>query len=455
LNEKKIAKPRRKKEISETEVKPVAEKVAKPKKAATAKKTETIKSEAKDFVIDSAGKLKPARKTKKTPSELTAKTPVSDADDVPEMVAAAGSELAEAVHTIQETIETETPVIKPKTRKRTTAAKKTAAPSSESAVKKTASRAKKKAAETASLISETSTVTAETKTSTETEPAPRKEESPIFKELSEPKLPVLPQENRARLQIQSPTRIFFYWSVKHNPFETLHRAFAGRAADYQLTAKLVNLNTNTEEIFPVEAAGSHWFDVDANTRYRIELGFFAASRPFVRLMYSNTVETPRSAPSPNTDWSTDFTVSADQFAEVLDASGYAQDAFEIAFAGDDRETSDVATQNVFVQLGGKPDAENNLGELRSALLALASQASLESLRGQISRSIFAQLETMMRENAERLSAEKILAALNENFDLGDETEEFLSPVFGASAIHFPRSKPRFPKFSPISSRRWK
>jgi len=38
--------------------------------------------------------------------------------------------------------------------------------------------------------------------------------SPVFKELASPKLPELSRENRAKLLMQSPNQLFFYWSVK-------------------------------------------------------------------------------------------------------------------------------------------------------------------------------------------------------------------------------------------------
>ena len=43
--------------------------------------------------------------------------------------------------------------------------------------------------------------------------------SPEFLELAVPKLPVLPKENRARLLMQSPNRLYFYWSVRDVPPE--------------------------------------------------------------------------------------------------------------------------------------------------------------------------------------------------------------------------------------------
>jgi len=284
------------------------------------------------------------------------------------------------------------------------------------------------------------------------------EKSPIFKELSEPKLPELPKENRARLQMQSPNRLYFYWSIKNNPFQTLNRVFGGNAANYKLVAKLVNRTQNREEIIPVEDEGSVWFDVEADLTYRIEIGFYDAHRPFVRLIFSNTVETPRRNPSPRHDFSSDWAVSANQFAQVLDVSGYAQDAVEVVLAGDDLEFAQRATRNAFSQVIGNQAndfTENDASEIRFVLLALASGYSLENLRGQISKNLFAKL----LETGENLSAEKALDVLQENFgEFADETieEDFGHTVFGASSINFPRFSRRkvLPKFAPISSLRF-
>ncbi len=284
------------------------------------------------------------------------------------------------------------------------------------------------------------------------------EKSSVFKELSEPKLPELPKENRARLQMQSPNRLYFYWSIKNNPFQMLNRVFAENAANYTLVAKLVNQTQSREEIIPIEAEGSAWLDVDANSTYRTEIGFYAAQRPFVRLMFSNTVETPRKNPSPHRDFSSDWAVSANQFTQVLDVSGYAQDAVEVALAGDNLEFADNAARNAFSQVAGNlanDFTENDAGEIRFVLLALASGYSPENLRGQISKNLFAKL----LETGENLNAEKALDALQENFgEFADEPieENFGQTVFGASSINFPRFSRRkvLPKFAPISSLRF-
>jgi hypothetical protein len=276
---------------------------------------------------------------------------------------------------------------------------------------------------------------------------------PIFKELSEPKLPALQKGNRARLQMQSPNRIFFYWSMKNNPYQTLNQAFGGQTGSYTLVAKLINESQDREEILPVEAEGNHWFDTDTNSTYRAEIGFYAPNRPFVRVLYSNTIETPRKSPSPKRAQASDWAVSANQFAKVLDVAGFSQDAFEVSFAGDNTEFADKATESAFSQLvGAEPidSVRNDLSEVRFALLALASGIELEKLHGQISRSLY----NKMHEKAENLSSENIMSALQENFgEFAEETEQLLPTVFGASLINFPKTLKRkvFPKFSPISS----
>ena len=443
--ENKIVKPKRKKKVSELEDTTAAKKTARSRKT-TEKKVELIEPD----LIGEAKPVKKNRAAKKASVGIQKETAATE-KVISASETVTPTALAETPNIIEGAMENSVPKTKSRKRK-PIAAKKVVDQTVSSPVRKKAAKSKKEKTETLETSVQTVETIKQIQEETETIVLPKKEESPIFKELAEPKLPVLPQENRARLQMQSPNRIFFYWSVKHNPFETLNRAFTGRTANYTLTIKLVNLTNNTEEIYPVEPSGSWWFNVDSNTNYRAEVGFFAQNRPFIRLMYSNSVQTPRSAPSPNRDLSMDFAVSAEQFAEVLDASGYAQDAFEVVIAGDDQKAADRATQDAFFKLSGSWSLETNMNELRSILFALASRASLESLRSQISASLYAQIEAIMQENTERLSAEKVLAALKENFEFEDDAEEFLTPVFGASSINFPR-KPRFPKFLPVSSLR--
>ena len=136
--------------------------------------------------------------------------------------------------------------------------------------------------------------------------------SPVFKALSEPVLPKLERENRARLMMQTPTELYFYWSVRENPYQVLRKAFGDDTGSYTLTIKLTNLNTGEEELHPAEAEGNWWFHVEPNGKYEAEIGFYAPNRPYFRVIYSNTIETPRRAPSPRPATEAVWTVSANQ-----------------------------------------------------------------------------------------------------------------------------------------------
>ena len=310
---------------------------------------------------------------------------------------------------------------------------------------------------------ETAEITARIAAALEEEtPAITEEElSPAFKELREPKLPTLARENRARLQMQTPTRVYFYWSLKNNPWQILHRVFGDDRGSYTLVLKLINQTRDTEEIHPVDAEGNFWFTVDADSTYRAEIGFYAPNRPYFRALYSNTITTPRKSPSPRVATDADWMVNAETFAQVLDASGFKQDAVEVAITGDDPVLSEQATREAFADLLEDVSFEGfTVEELRYALLALASGVPIEELRWKVSASLFALLEA----NLHRLSTDAAVGSLREHFDIGDDEvveEEQLSAVYGSSVVHFPkrtvrRRRPPFElsKFEPVSSRNW-
>ena len=280
--------------------------------------------------------------------------------------------------------------------------------------------------------------------------------SPVFRTLAQPELPRLAHENRARLLMQTPNRLFFYWSMGSNPFQKLNRALGTRTANYSLVVKLVDLRRGSEQIRAIDAEGSWWFDVEADGEYRAEIGFYAPNRPYVRALFSNTVETPRKSPSPRVDTEADWTVTADHFARVLEVAGFTEDAFDVALAGDDLDSAEAATHAAFEQLVEEPNidlAGIAADEIRNVMLLLASGMALDSLRWKISPSLFAILQA----RAESLSAGKALRALKEQFDIEADQiveEEFDSAVFGASSVNFPRrlkTRRTLAKFEPVSS----
>lgn len=292
----------------------------------------------------------------------------------------------------------------------------------------------------------------------ETGSDPEEALTPAFKELREPRLPQLPRENRARLLMQTPNRLYFYWSLKNNPYQILHRVFGDNVGSYTLVVKLVNETRGTDEIHQVDPSGNYWFSVEADSTYHAEIGFYAPNRPYFRALFSNPLTTPRRSPSPRIATEADWTITTDDFAKVLDVSGFKQDAIEVVLAGDDREASDSATRSAFTEITGEEVSFDGFSadELRFALLALASGVSLESLRWSISPTLF----DLLSRYSDALSAQAALAALQTKFNIEGEEFDFYeeaSPaVFGASLVAFPRrvtSIRKYPELANIGSHR--
>jgi hypothetical protein len=286
---------------------------------------------------------------------------------------------------------------------------------------------------------------------------PKAELSPVFKALAEPTLPLLERENRARLLMQTPTRLFFYWSVRENPYQLLHKAYGDDTGSYTLVLKLTNTRTDVEEMHPVDAEGNWWFNVDAGGEYQAEIGFYAPNRPYFRVIYSNKVETPRRNPSPRPASEAQWTVSANKFAEVLDASGFSRDAFDVTLAGDDHQAATEATRFAFSRFIGRGQIALDgvaAEEIRYAMAALAAGVTLEELRSKIGPTLFA----ILAANAEKLAAENARTALGEYMNVTDaeysETEGGDRAVYGASLVNFPRTlKTRgiASRYAPVSS----
>jgi hypothetical protein len=280
-------------------------------------------------------------------------------------------------------------------------------------------------------------------------------------ELVTESLPELVPTNTAKLYIQSPNRVFLYWNLIGNPFKTLQKAFGNRADNYQLVTKLINLQTNAESFAPANPGGNWWYNVRSNTAYRVDLGFYAVNRPFIRLLSSNSVNTPRAAPSPRADTEADWSVSTKQFAQVLTVSGYSHDVLGIAFgtAEETVETSeDASTLVVANHFAPVVPGELDLSELRWLLVSLAAGKPFAELQNSLSLATLSWLEHVLAANPNALEQENVRTVLESIF--GSEFVEMfsdenalewmrLAPVaIGASAIHFPEilfPKLRFPE----------
>jgi hypothetical protein len=285
---------------------------------------------------------------------------------------------------------------------------------------------------------------------------PKVELSPVFKALAEPKLPELKRENRARLMMQSPTELYFYWSVKENPFHVLRDAFGPDTGSYMLVVKITELRSGIEEVHAVEPEGNWWFLVEPDGEYRAEIGFYAPNRPYFRILHSNIVETPRRAPSPHPAAESEWRLPAHKFAEVLDVAGFKQDALDVAMAGDDPVSADEtahAALRQFIGTGGGRLRSVAAEEIRYTMVALAAGLKLDDIRWRVGPTLFAFLQA----NSDKLEAGNARNALSGHFDLdpAEFSDEAFGPaVHGASLVNFPRTlKPQkaAARYLPLSS----
>ena len=263
--------------------------------------------------------------------------------------------------------------------------------------------------------------------------------SPIFELLARPVLPELKHSTRARLMMQSPTRLYIYWSVGARSFEALKSAL-GSASDYTLALRLLDVTRDVEEVHTIEAEGSWWFNVRPDSEYRAEVGFYSVSRPFVRILFSNTIATPRKGPSPHSAREAKWAISKHHFVEVLNAAGFEADADRIETAEHEQNIA-LAVSN-YLKVAEADVAAFDAVELRWALAALAAGTPIEDLRWRVSASLFAFLEKYLA----KLSASEIRD--NIGVDVASAEDEFVAtPVFGSSLVNFPRRR----RFAPISS----
>lgn len=262
---------------------------------------------------------------------------------------------------------------------------------------------------------------------------------PASRTLAKPELPPLDRRNRAWLQIQSPNRLFFYWSVKSDPIDVLRKAFGPASADYRLVVKLIELETRREESFTAGAEGDWWFEARPDRGYRAEVGFESSSRPYVRVVFSNEVRTPRRGPSPRPASESEWAVSSELFSRMLEDAGYIADAIDTALCGDDGRLARERTVKAYSELLGTDfdPSPFDEAELRLALLLLSAGMPLDLIAQRISGALFRFLMSRMS----LLSKERAKRALLDNFEVEEEDfaeePEFGPEVYGASRVHMP------------------
>jgi len=241
------------------------------------------------------------------------------------------------------------------------------------------------------------------------------------------------------LMMQSPTRLYFYWSINGQSFHALQKTVGGNASDYRLALRLLDLTNDTEELHAIEPDGSWRFNVLPDNEYRAEIGFYSASRPFVRILFSNTIATPRKSPSPHSASEARWAVTTHKFAEVLEASGFEEDAIEVI-----RETAHEDLKSLFAAHVGVEEGELSAfedSELARARAMLAGGTPIEQIKCKIAAGLYA----MLQSHLSKLTP----SAINDNTGMStllDETEFETFTAVGGSLVNFPRRK-----YKPVSS----
>jgi len=142
--------------------------------------------------------------------------------------------------------------------------------------------------------------------------------------------PVVLKRDFIQLLLQSPYKLYLYWTFAHDPHATLREAFGELAAHYRLMVRLIKIESDEEFLLDASRERAQWFEVYPRHAYRAEVGFHAPGHPFVRLLVSNAVTTPSDRASHLSDTEPEFRLEADEFTRLLGGAGYERYARELA-----------------------------------------------------------------------------------------------------------------------------
>jgi hypothetical protein len=128
--------------------------------------------------------------------------------------------------------------------------------------------------------------------------------------------------DEARLLVQSPRKLFLYWRFARDPRELLREALGPVAERMSPAVRLVDVSSGEEGEAAAAEGSDYWFDVLPGRLLRADVGFRGEGLPFVRLISSNTVETPAVGVSRVEDEAPQFRVPEQEFERVLEATGF-------------------------------------------------------------------------------------------------------------------------------------
>lgn len=119
-----------------------------------------------------------------------------------------------------------------------------------------------------------------------------------------------------RVLVQDPFHLFVYWQLKDNPFDRLRRIFPD-GEEFQTVLKLIDEGAQIAVYFDAAFAREYWFDVFPGRTYRVELGVRSPRYGYIKLLSSQTVETPRGTISDQAASEPEYQIAPDDYLRVL------------------------------------------------------------------------------------------------------------------------------------------
>lgn len=119
-----------------------------------------------------------------------------------------------------------------------------------------------------------------------------------------------------RALVQDPFHLFVYWQLKDNPFDRLRHIFPD-GEGFQTVLKLIDEGAQIAVYFDAAFAREYWFDVFPGRTYRIELGLRSSRYGYIKLLSSQSVETPRGTISDQAAPEPEYQIAPDDYLRVL------------------------------------------------------------------------------------------------------------------------------------------
>ncbi|HEX6626266.1 MAG TPA: DUF4912 domain-containing protein [Pyrinomonadaceae bacterium] len=135
-------------------------------------------------------------------------------------------------------------------------------------------------------------------------------------------LPETVGRDSVQLFAQSPHKLFVHWGHAGDPFAALREAFGDAASRYRLVVRLSCMTDDSAQTDDASPERAQWLAALPDRDYRADIGFHADGLPFITLLSSSVVHTPRAAVSPNADAEPQFHIAPDDFSRLLEHTGY-------------------------------------------------------------------------------------------------------------------------------------